>query len=238
MGAGRQRQPGFPLSQLLPVRPRSVFTRIRRSRAQAPLPRVPVTALPPGPPALPVKLPQPPSAGPELTRHVRAPRAANQPARPAGGNERARTRASASARRNPAGSQWLPRAARAARAHAHRCLEPRTGSRGRPRPVRPRPRAGRRACAVMLAPLTCGGSVRAVGVADSVSAAVSGSSAPLARQPLARGRLRSFFTHRPRCSLLQFCFGRANNRSFVISKKRKSLMLNRLLQLRCWFGLG
>lgn len=46
MGAGRQRGSRTSLSHTpFPVRPRSVFTRIRRPRAHAPLPRAPVTAL-------------------------------------------------------------------------------------------------------------------------------------------------------------------------------------------------
>lgn len=167
-----------------------------------------------------------------------SPRTANQPARPPGGNEGECTRASASGRRNPAGSQWLPREARAARAHAQRCFEPRAGSRGWPRPSLPeRGTAGAHA-------QRCPGLSRAAAPlrwpASSPwchrpcpAPSADGSSAPWFGSDLPRGRVRllSFFTHRPRFSLLQLCFGQTNNRSFAISKKtQNALLLNRLLQ--------
>lgn len=121
-----------------------------------------------------------------------SPRAANQPARPLGGNKRARTRASASARRNLTGSQWLPRTARAARAHAQRFPEPRTGcAMTGPVPLPrnagcpARVRSGRRASRVAA---VRGGFRRAAGAAGLVRPrARDGSSAPLVRQRPSEG---------------------------------------------------
>lgn len=149
---GAERQPRTPPSR--PILRPPALTAVRRPRTHTPLPcPAPRSRRSPRGPTAPRSEAQTEPAPRAAGTHPPCPsppRTANQPARPHGGNERARTSASASARRNPVGSQWLSRAARAARAHAQLCLKPRARSRGRLRPAPPGTRAGWRSCAVVL----------------------------------------------------------------------------------------
>lgn len=204
MAVGRQRGSRAPLlHSLFPS------ARIRRPRAQALLP---------GPPARVGEARTAPAAapGPGLTRHGRAPRRHSTRAPARRKSERARTRFRFRPPKPGGEPMAAPRGARSLCA----CPAPPRASRwlawpAPPRPAHPRPRAGRRACAALLVPLSRAVAPRA--------------SRPGAGVPCGRGR--SSLTVRARCSLLQLRFGRANSRSSINTKKTKLSIPNCLLQL-------